>query len=291
MNAVKGEKYDVTLHWPQEPRRIAAILRSGRCPSHSYLRGVRIPGGRVAVVTGDGAVQLLFRVERIDAGQRVRVADGAVYSDGFVIVAKKGSMRCPGRRDPKYLPVNRNHVGAIAYFDRETGERVFFEPPTATTRASPSPPATQRPFPSRVHTFFSNNIGKTLQQPERELVRDYVEWVGDAEQFEHHFLRTERLYTDLFIRRSWALVEAKENSGGRTLREAIGQLFDYQRHYTRKPRLVVLLPQRPQATMLDLFARKRIAVIWRSGKGRFVDSVDGALTSALRAIARTRRAE
>lgn len=77
----------------------------------------------------------------------------------------------------------------------------------------------------------------------------------------------------------------RERAARRTLREAIGQLFDYQRHYDRPPSIAVLVPERPLQTVMELFEKKRIAVVWKSRGGAFADSVDGALTRDLRAKA------
>lgn len=125
----------------------------------------------------------------------------------------------------------------------------------------------------------------TLSQPERQLIRAYVTWVGDVDLFEHHRLKEPSLFTDLFIPRRWTLVEAKASTDRKTLRQAVGQLFDYQRYYPRSPRLAMLLPQKPQSTMMDLFEKKRIVVVWRSSGGSFKDSAGGAFTRELRAIA------
>ena len=70
--------------------------------------------------------------------------------------------------------------------------------------------------------FFANNIGKTLSQPERRLIRAYVKWVGDVTMFAHHPLKESGLYTDLFVPRVWTLFEAKASTARRSLREAVG---------------------------------------------------------------------
>ncbi len=114
----------------------------------------------------------------------------------------------------------------------------------------------------------------------------YVRWVGDVTMFVHHPLKETGLYTDLFVPKCWTLFEAKSSTSRRALREAVGQLFDYQRHYSRSPRVAVILPQRPPSTVMGLFERKRVAVVWRSTGGTFRDSLGGTLTQALRNAAR-----
>jgi 5-methylcytosine-specific restriction protein A len=78
------------------------------------------------------------------------------------------------------------------------------------------------------------------------------------------------------------LYEAKASVRREVLRGALGQLLDYQRYFPRRPSLALLLPQRPSERMLDLFAQKRVTVVWRSPTGRFRDTQDGVLSAHLR---------
>lgn len=50
---------------------------------------------------------------------------------------------------------------------------------------------------------------------------------------------------------------------------ALGQLLDYKRFYARSPSLAVLLPQKPDASTLELLADYRVTVIWETRPGRF----------------------
>ena len=276
---------DVAIHWPRSIRAMAAIRRSGRCPSRGVPRRLRVPGGLVALVDTRGEVLLVFRIARIEEGVSVIAANRKRYERGCVLVAQPGTIRTPGRRDPKVLNVSRYGLGAFAYFDAKTHERVVYDL-TGNARRRDQANSSPQPFPSRHYPLFSNNIGKALSQPERRLIRDYVSWVGDVGMFVHHPLKETGLYTDLFIPRRWTLLEAKASMARRVLREAVGQLFDYQRHYDRSPRLAVLLPERPPRNVMGLFERKRIVAVWRSRGSTFRDSADGALTSELRAAAR-----
>lgn len=284
--ADKDALNDVAIYWPRKSRAIATIRRTGRCPSFGVPRKLRVPGGLVALVRDDGKVLLVFRIARVEKGVPVIAADGKRYERGCVLIARPGSIRSPGSRDPKILNVNRHAPGAFAYFDTATYERVIYEPPKHD-RGVARPPNFPRPtFPSRRYPLFANNIGSTLSQPERQLIQAYVTWVGDVTMFAHHPLKETGLYTDLFIPRRWTLFEAKASTARRVLREAVGQLFDYQRYYDRSPRLAVLLPERPPRSMMGLFEKKRIVVVWRSRGGTFRDSANGILTTALRSPAR-----
>lgn len=286
MLAGNSDLNDVAIYWPQS-RRLGGIRRAGRCPSFCVPRKLRVPGGRVALVDGQGSVRLMFRVARVDEGVPVIAADGKHYPRGAVLVARAGSVRTPGRRDPKVLSVNRHTPGALVYFDAGSFKPVY-EPGSREKGRSNGITRPHSRFPPRRYPLFANNIGKTLSQPERCLIQAYTSWVGDISRFAHHPLKESGLYTDLFIPGCWTLFEAKASTHRRTLREAIGQLYDYQRHYERSPRLAVLLPARPQRTMMELFRKRRIIVVWRSRGASFTDSKGGILTTYLRDVARSR---
>ncbi len=281
MLAENTDLYDVAICWPRD-RMIGAVRRSGRCPSSCIPLHLR-PGGRVALVDEEGSVRLVFRLARIEEHVLIRAADGKKYERGAVLVGRPGSVRSPGNRDPKKLSVNHHAPGALAYFDPITYRyvRIVRKPETVKEAAGGY-------NPPRLYPLFADNIGKTLSQPERCLIRAYTRWVGDDSMFGHHqALKKSGLYTDLFIPRCWTLFEAKASMGRRTLREAIGQLYDYQRHYDRSPRLAILLPQRPSSTLMELFEKRRIIVVWRSRGASFSDSAGGVVTGDLREIARS----
>jgi len=289
MIAQPEDKNDLAIHWSKGDKRIAKILQSGRCPSYSVPK--RIPlGGIVALVATSGDVLLLFQLARIEQTVNVTVADGQRRQNGYYLVAKRGTIRRPRGRDPRVLNVNRHALGAFAYFDHSTFKRVIYELGNGTDPADASAAPVHKPFPSRRVPFFANNIGKTLSQPEKRLIMAYVEWIGDVTMFVHHPLKESGLYTDLFVPRCWTLFEAKSSIARGILREAVGQLFDYQRHYDRSPRLAVLLPERPASNVIGLFEKKRIVVVWRSVSGSFRDSLDGVLTKDLREAARAKKA-
>ena len=286
MLADENDLNDLAIHWPRGSRRISAIRRSGRCPSFSVPRKLRIPGGLVALVATNGEVLLVFRIARVEESVSVIAADGRRYDHGCILVARPGTVRRPGPRDPKFLNVNRYALGAFAYFDAASYGRVIYELGEEDRRSGQVKETRHAPFPPRRYALFSNNIGRTLSQPERQLIQAYVTWVGDVQMFVHHPLKESGLYTDVFVPRCWTLFEAKASTSRRVLREAIGQLFDYQRHYDRSPRLAVLLPERPPSSVMALFEKKRIVVVWQSRGESFRDSAGGALTKDLRTAAR-----
>jgi len=279
MLATDGQKSDLTNHWPRNSRGIDTLMRLCRCPVAITPRQVK-PGALVALVDDLGRVQLLFRLARIESSANLLAADG-VWSGGNYLVARSGTMRRPGPRDPARLPVNRHALGQFAYFDARTRESVLYSQPDNSRSAVAMTLATG-PAPRKLHPFFANNIGKTLRQPERALIQAYVEWAHAARFVGHYHLRGPGVYTDVFLPSRWTLFEAKATARREVIRSALGQLLDYQRCFPRRPRLALLLPERPTETMLDLLGAKRVAVVWRSTGGSFKDTVGGKFTTVLR---------
>jgi len=108
--------------------------------------------------------------------------------------------------------------------------------------------------------------------PEARLVDAYVAWLRAGDEFEQHYLREERLHTDLFDPSFWRLLEAKVQSDRRTLRSAVGQLLDYKRFYARKPSMGVLLAERPDSASVTFLREYGVIAVWQSPSGRFCDS-------------------
>lgn len=276
MLATEGGRYGLTIRWPTAYRRsISRIIDTGRCPSWYVphkVSGSRVP---VALVDEDGTVLLLFTLAHIDF-------DPPELKSTFrcALVAVRGSVRRPGPKDHQRLPSSHYGEGQFAYFDPKTGERAIFN---VSTGSRPDGGGILAAVPEmRFHTVLANNIAKTLSQPERDLISRYTKWIGRSDIFGHRYLPGPRMYTDLFIRPLYALIEAKSVIDRRTLRTALGQLLDYQRCFARHPRLAVLLPKKPHESMIGLFTSKRVAVIWQSRGKMFADSVGGAFTDQLR---------
>ncbi|MER7536342.1 restriction endonuclease [Streptomyces sp. NPDC097704] len=121
---------------------------------------------------------------------------------------------------------------------------------------------------------------RTLVEPSREpyeaerreaaLVRSFVEHL----RLQGHDIARQRivppgelkpLYTDIFDRTAGVLVEAKGSVTREAVRMALGQLMDYRRHITPRPRLALLVPVRPREDLIDLCRDMDIAVIWPTG--------------------------
>jgi len=79
------------------------------------------------------------------------------------------------------------------------------------------------------------------------------------------------LIPDLLDRTTNTLYEAKGSVERGAIRMAIGQLLDYSRFLTPKPRLAALLPSEPRADLQELLKSASIDFVWRERK-KFVDS-------------------
>jgi hypothetical protein len=273
MIGVEGRKCDVTIHWPR---------KSHICPSYHRPRKVK-PRALVFLVDIHGKELLTFRLKKIESPRNIIAATGKRYKNGCELIAERGTMRKRWRKTggPKH-PVNKHAIGEFRYFNARTNEGVVFTPAGRGGRDADS--ITK---PRQYHMGFwpvlSNNIGRKLSKPEADLIKRYCSWIKDTTgRFGHNYLKGPGLYTDLFIRSNWTLVEAKSRVNTWKIREAIGQLLDYQRCYPRHPRLAVLLPHRPQERMIGLLKSCRITCIWETAGGWFSDSNNGALTRKLR---------
>jgi hypothetical protein len=79
------------------------------------------------------------------------------------------------------------------------------------------------------------------------------------------------IFSDLMDRTTNTLYEAKGTVERGAIRMAVGQLLDYSRFLTPKPRLVVLLPSRPREDLQELLTSAGVSFVWRERK-KFVDS-------------------
>ncbi len=73
------------------------------------------------------------------------------------------------------------------------------------------------------------------------------------------------------------LIEAKSAQGRDSLRQAIGQLYDYRRFHNPDPALAVLLSYEPTGDRRALLHSAAIGAIWPRQRGTgFQDTANGA---------------
>ncbi len=78
------------------------------------------------------------------------------------------------------------------------------------------------------------------------------------------------MYTDTYVVTLDELVEAKSNASRSSVREAIGQLFDYRRLLPSPPqRQAILLPNKPVDDLIELITSLGFFCIWEEERGEF----------------------
>lgn len=111
----------------------------------------------------------------------------------------------------------------------------------------------------------------TARRREAELVTAYVKHLAtQGHEVSRHKLvppgESAALRTDIFDHTDNILIEAKGDTSRSSVRMAVGQLLDYQRLITPRPRLATLFPVAPRDDLRDFCATINIATIWRDGK-------------------------
>ena len=149
-------------------------------------------------------------------------------------------------------------------------------------------PDDRAPGPEQVaveeqHTeaFIQKGRLTTAERREQRLVLDFKSWCekhGDI--LTRHRYRppgsTSPLYSDLFNITRDQLIEAKSDAGRPSVCTGLGQLLDYSRFEIDTVALGLLLPEEPDADLIDLLAGNGVAAIWRTPDGSFTDSTGGS---------------
>ena len=129
------------------------------------------------------------------------------------------------------------------------------------------------------YTVNPGSEPRKAQRAEQALVvryRDYMAAKGIAVTRKRYIPRGEvrPIFSDAWVEERYALVEAKNSDSRDSLRQAIGQLYDYRRFHAPYVRLAVLLPYEPVDERLSLLKSAAIEAIWPFGQG-FRDSAGG----------------
>jgi hypothetical protein len=118
----------------------------------------------------------------------------------------------------------------------------------------------------------------TAERREQKLVRDFL---TSLEHQGHEVCRLQLrppgepapIFCDLYDKTTNILYEAKGTVARQAIRMAIGQLADYARLLSPKPRKAVLVPQQPRADLCSLLTQEGIEIVWRNGE-RWFGSVE-----------------
>ncbi|WP_033215296.1 hypothetical protein [Kitasatospora phosalacinea] len=110
------------------------------------------------------------------------------------------------------------------------------------------------------------------ERRESKLVREYADYLRAAG---HDVVRQriapagelKPIITDLYDKTVNRLVEAKGTVTREAIRMAIGQLFDYGRHFDPSPSRALLVPSKPRPDLIALCDFVDVEVIWPEGDG------------------------
>jgi hypothetical protein len=106
------------------------------------------------------------------------------------------------------------------------------------------------------------------RKDEAALLIDYRAWLARKGRM-LHLARYGRLCCDAYERKANNLIEAKRSAKREYIRMAVGQLLDYA-HAGRKefgrPKMAILLPNRPALHGLEWLEEKGIHLVWKEGK-------------------------
>lgn len=100
------------------------------------------------------------------------------------------------------------------------------------------------------------------------LVQRYAAWLSArGEESVRHRIPIPGggyLFTDVFNKATYELVEAKASSGRIYIRAGLGQILDYSRFLDHKAR-ALLVPVRPSDDLIELLQFYDVSVIWENG--------------------------
>lgn len=123
---------------------------------------------------------------------------------------------------------------------------------------------------------------RRMERREARLVEKYRLWLDPTGDRLRGILiagvAKKPLRVDLYDSHLNLVIEAKADPTRHDIRQAVGQLIDYQRYLAQRPDLAILVGARPDEDLLGLAAAANMGVIWRTGDS-FQDSGNGTLTS------------
>lgn len=264
------QKLGLAIRWSDDPGCIGRIRKLGGVPISGRPQHVAPRGTTVAIVQAEGRVRYLFTSKKFEGPTEVRLADGKIASNGYLVKAQPGTIHEPAEGEVAEFRIRWRAVGQFRYFDPDSGRAAL----VSDTRGDSNylQDGSPHPGPSPARPYGGGIPGKGRHHPEALLVDAYVAWMNTPDRFAHVYLRSARLHTDLFDRSRWRVIEAKAVLDRRTLRVAVGQLLDYRRFFNRKPSVGVLLPHRPTREDLKFLNDCRVVAVWRTPQGRFSDS-------------------
>jgi 5-methylcytosine-specific restriction endonuclease McrA len=122
-----SKMHDLAIRWSNRPNGISQVRKLGGVTVWGYPKALKNPGGKVAVVIRGGVVALEFLVGKIEGPQSVKLPGGQKLR-GYIIKAKKGSIRSLNSKSSYPLHIKWRAIGQYRYFNAKTRKPVILDP-------------------------------------------------------------------------------------------------------------------------------------------------------------------
>jgi hypothetical protein len=261
----------LAIRIPDDSSTVARIRRGRYLPLHGRPLKLKLPGALVVLVQVGGRAALIAQATDLQGPEPVTLVDGKRRA-GYKLLLS--GLKRPA--SDERLRIKWHAIGQFRYFDPRSWVPTIVGPLESehgdyieeVDSRGPGLTIRRRPFMGSVQ-------GRPRSHPESVLVRRFVAWLNCEPAIEQHQLLPDGFVTDLFDASKWRLIEAKVACDRETLRQALGQLYDYRLFYRRRPSLGVLLGSRPTKRCVEFLQSHRVSVIWETAGGAFNDSADG----------------
>lgn len=276
-------RLDMAVKWPDQVdwRRFA---RRKTYPIAGYPYYLRIPGGRLWLVWRR-RMQYSVAVAGIERRDSTLVLDGMPLACRYVLKLVADSGQAVNRalsevQDPDR--VTRGWQWDRGWRYLRPGGRTFVRTGERTgDRTAGGRPRRIALEDATVEEYrLKPTMERVARRREARLLDEYRRFLGPPDnrlcRYEIPLRGAPSLFTDAYDTRRHLLIEAKASVKREDIRMAIGQLFDYARYLSPRPRLAVLTPDQPAGELLELLWEHHIVAIWRTSNG-FTDYKGGRL--------------
>jgi hypothetical protein len=267
-------RLDMAVQWPDQVDW-HRFTRRKTYPIAGYPYYLRIPGGRLWLVWCR-QVQYSITVAGIERRDSTLVLDGMPLACRYILKLVADSGRVVDRplrevEDPEGVAHAWPWDKGWRYL--QPGGRAFVR----TGERADDQTAGGRPRRIALEDTTVEEYRRTATEErvarrrEARLVDDYRRFLGAPDsrlcRYEIPLREAPSLFTDAYDTKRHLLIEAKASARREDIRMAIGQLFDYARYLSPRPRLAVLIPDRPTGELLKLLREHQILAIWRTSNG------------------------
>ncbi len=276
---------DILISWPDGKSNLNKILNWGGVNIQYYPKreNFNFKKDKVGIVQ-DGVIVLTFRVKNVIKVKNLSIAVSSnktkfkkLKSIGSHLSFIKNSLEYPN------TPCKQLHFysyGQFKLFDLQTNKVKYSQSEIEYTNQFSKESHEQNNSEIFISKPYNKKFLSINRTPaELNLINAYVEYCNLKNYALHPYIKSEKMYADLFIKSKWRLIEAKALIDRKTIRQAVGQLFDYKQQYLRKPSIGLLLPEKPSLSIIKYLNYCKVTAIWRTDKGFFRDSNNGSWSS------------